>query len=47
MLLKRLTQSAVVWQWVLNGLRLASGLIVLPLVLRVLTKAVWECLSSS
>jgi len=39
MLLKRLSNSAVVWSWIFNGFRLASGLIVLPLVLRVFTPA--------
>ncbi len=32
-MLKRLKGSAVVWSWVYNGLRLASGVILLPLVL--------------
>lgn len=36
---KRLSNSAVVWSWIFNGFRLASGIIVLPLVLRVLTQA--------
>jgi hypothetical protein len=39
MLLKRLSNSAVVWSWIFNGFRLASGLIVLPLVLRLFTQA--------
>jgi hypothetical protein len=39
MLFKRLSNSAVVWSWIFNGFRLASGLVVLPLVLRVLTQA--------
>lgn len=39
MLLKRLSHSAVVWSWIFNGFRLASGLIVLPLVLRQFTQA--------
>ncbi len=39
MLLKRLSNTAVVWLWIFNGLRLASGLIVLPLVLRKFTQA--------
>jgi hypothetical protein len=38
-LLKRLSNSAVVWSWIFNGFRLASGLIVLPLVLRLFTQA--------
>ena len=37
-LLRRLNNSAVAWSWVANGLRLASGLIVLPLVLLKLPK---------
>lgn len=37
--LKALLQTSVVWFWILNGFRLASGLILLPLVLRVFTKA--------
>src|ERR1017187_8268509 len=37
--LKALLQTAVVWFWILNAFRLASGLILLPLVLRVFTKA--------
>jgi hypothetical protein len=39
MLFKRLSDSAVVWSWIFNGFRLASGLIVLPLVLRLFTQA--------
>jgi hypothetical protein len=39
MLLKRLLNSTVVWWSIFNGFRLASGLIVLPLVLRVFTQA--------
>lgn len=38
-LFKRLSNSAVVWSWIFNGFRLASGLIVLPLVLRLFTQA--------
>ena len=34
MIFQRLVKSAVVWSWLFNTLRLASGLIVLPLVLR-------------
>jgi hypothetical protein len=34
---KRLRNSAVVWSWLFNALRLASGLILLPLVLRKFT----------
>jgi outer membrane protein assembly factor BamB len=30
---QRFTKSAVVWSWVMNGLRLATGLLVLPLVI--------------
>ena len=37
-LLKRVHQSAVGWSWVLNALRLASGFILLPLVLTKLGK---------
>ncbi|MGD0615985.1 MAG: hypothetical protein ABSA69_11145 [Verrucomicrobiota bacterium] len=37
--LKALLQTSVVWFWILNAFRLASGLILLPLVLRVFTKA--------
>src|SRR5437016_4419406 len=36
---KRLFQSAVVWSWTFNGLRLASGLLLLPLLLHVLSDA--------
>lgn len=39
MLFKRLSNSAVVWLWIFNGFRLASGLIVLPLILRLFTQA--------
>lgn len=35
----RLSQSAVVWSWVFNALRLASGLLLLPLLLRRLTES--------
>ena len=35
-LANRLIASAVVWSWVFNGLRIASGLFLLPLILRVL-----------
>jgi O-antigen/teichoic acid export membrane protein len=35
----RLSQSAVVWSWVFNALRLASGLLLLPLLLRVLSES--------
>ena len=34
---RRLSKSTVVWSWVLNVFRLASGLIILPLVLRELS----------
>jgi len=37
--LKALLQTSVVWFWVLNAFRLASALVLLPLVLRVFTKA--------
>ena len=33
----RLWQSAVVWSWLFNGLRVGSGLILLPLLLRLLS----------
>ncbi|MGD0261390.1 MAG: O-unit flippase-like protein [Verrucomicrobiota bacterium] len=36
-LLDRLRRSTVVWSWVFNGFRLASGLLLLPLVLRKLS----------
>jgi hypothetical protein len=35
-LANRLTDSAVFWSWFFNGLRLASGLFLLPIILRVL-----------
>jgi O-antigen/teichoic acid export membrane protein len=38
-LLDRLRRSAVVWSWLYNGARLASGIILLPLVLRKLPEA--------
>jgi O-antigen/teichoic acid export membrane protein len=38
-MLKRLDNSAVVWSWVFNGIRLVSGLLLLPLVLRELSTA--------
>ncbi|MGH8024849.1 MAG: lipopolysaccharide biosynthesis protein, partial [Limisphaerales bacterium] len=38
-MVKRLINSAVVWSWIFNGLRLASGLILLPLVLHKLSAA--------
>jgi O-antigen/teichoic acid export membrane protein len=38
-LLRRLANSTVVWSWALNGLRLGSGLIVLPLVLHLFNQA--------
>ncbi|MBE0545009.1 MAG: hypothetical protein IH623_27030 [Verrucomicrobia bacterium] len=31
--IQRLAQSAVVWSWAMNGLRLASGVVVLPLLI--------------
>jgi O-antigen/teichoic acid export membrane protein len=39
MILNRLARSAVVWLWCYNALRLGFGLILLPLVLKVLTTA--------
>ncbi len=39
LLLRRLRNSAVGWSWALNGLRLALGIILLPLVLRKLPTA--------
>jgi O-antigen/teichoic acid export membrane protein len=36
--ISRLWQSAVVWSWVMNGLRLTSGLVVLPLLVVKLSK---------
>ena len=33
---QRLSNSAVIWSWVFNGLRLGTGLLLLPLLLRVL-----------
>ena len=38
-MLKRLRNSAVVWSWISNGIRLTSGLLLLPLVLRELSTA--------
>ncbi len=38
-MLNRLNNSAVVWSWVFNGIRLVSGLVLLPIVLRELTTA--------
>jgi O-antigen/teichoic acid export membrane protein len=38
-MLKRLNNSAVVWSWIFNGVRLVSGIILLPLVLRELSPA--------
>ncbi len=38
MIFKRLVKSAVVWSWLFNTLRLASGIIVLPLVLQKFSK---------
>jgi hypothetical protein len=37
-LLRRLRHSAVGWSWLFNGFRLASGLLLLPLVLNLFTK---------
>src|SRR6266568_972393 len=39
MFFRRLVNSAVFWSWMLNGFRLASGLILLPIVLREFSKA--------
>ncbi len=36
-LARRVPASAVMWSWLFNGLRLASGLLLLPLLLRVLS----------
>lgn len=36
---RRLPESAVAWSWMFNGLRLASGLLLLPLLLKVLNPA--------
>ena len=38
-LLARTYQSAVMWSWVMNGLRLASGVLLLPLLLHYLSEA--------
>src|SRR5262245_15379482 len=38
-LLKRVYSSAVGWSWIFNGLRLAMGLVLLPIVLRKLPTA--------
>jgi len=38
-MLKRLNHSAVVWSWIFNGIRLVSGVVLLPLVLRELSTA--------
>ncbi|HEV2207603.1 MAG TPA: hypothetical protein VG167_02450 [Verrucomicrobiae bacterium] len=38
-IVRRLNQSAVVWSWAFNGLRLTSGIFVLPLLLRQLPKS--------
>src|ERR1017187_4503867 len=39
MIFQRLANSTVLWSWILTGFRLATGLILLPLVLHQLTKA--------
>jgi O-antigen/teichoic acid export membrane protein len=36
---KRLNNSAVVWSWVFNGVRLVSGIVLLPLIVHVLSVA--------
>jgi len=38
-MLKRLHNSAVVWSWVFNGIRLISGLVLLPLIVHALSTA--------
>src|SRR5271156_1035494 len=38
-LFNRLHKSAVVWSWIFSGVRLVSGIVLLPLVLRELSKA--------
>src|SRR5271170_1958693 len=38
-MLKRLNNSAVVWSWIFNGIRLVSGIVLLPLVLHELSTA--------
>ncbi len=38
-LFERLHNSAVVWSWIFNGIRLVSGIVLLPLVLRELSTA--------
>ena len=38
-LVRRLPESAVAWSWLFNFLRLASGLLLLPLLLRLLAKS--------
>jgi O-antigen/teichoic acid export membrane protein len=37
--MKRTYNSAVAWSWVMNGLRLASGVLLLPLLLQYLSEA--------
>src|SRR5690606_6472184 len=34
----RILRSAVLWSWLFNGLRLASGVLLLPLLVRVLSE---------
>ncbi len=36
---KRLYKSAVVWSWAVNGLRLASGILLLPIIIKLLPTA--------
>ncbi|MBN2506719.1 MAG: hypothetical protein JXQ71_08500 [Verrucomicrobia bacterium] len=37
--MRRLSQSTVVWSWMFHGLRLASGLVLLPLIVRLLSES--------
>ena len=36
---KRLHNSAVVWSWIFNSVRLVSGIVLLPLIVRALSTA--------
>src|SRR3954470_13870465 len=38
-IVKRLSRSPVVWSWAMQGFKLGSGIIILPLLLRVLSTA--------